>query len=95
YNIEHILGLNTLISERNDILDSTDCGYKIYEFGVILKKEKGVVQYKSLDYADMVKIQSLYKEWWNNNKNKSLETLQIEWQNGIKPIPDESEYIWK
>ena len=48
--------------------------YRIYNYGIIVKQDKsGNAILEPLTYDDMVIIEKMYVDWWNKNKEKSIE----------------------
>jgi len=93
--IEYILALNFLNNHYNEIEDSCLCAVPIYNFGIISRVNNDSVMYDTLSYSDMKDIQRIYREWWDANKNKSLDSLQKDWDNNIRPLDNDSSYCWK
>jgi hypothetical protein len=57
--------------------------------GSIVKgKENSPVTHK-----DMFEIQRVYRDWWEQNKDKSIEQLRLDWKNGNRPLAG-SIYHW-
>ncbi len=92
YVIELILARDKLkVSGQGDSLwvFSGDPQNYIFDSGVIVKKEGG-----PLTYRDMKKIAEIYRTWWKQNKNRSIEGLRDEWKNNVRPLTG-SDYFWK
>jgi hypothetical protein len=92
YVIELILARDKLkVSGQGDSLwvFSTDPQNYIYDSGIIAKKVGG-----PLTYRDMKKIAEIYRTWWKQNKNRSIEGLRDEWKTNVRPLTG-SDYFWK
>ena len=101
YNIDYILSkdsvetaINTW-SEDECFLhwDEITKPYRIYDYGIIVKldvNDKLILE--PLTHKDMVTIKKIYLDWWNGNKDKSIETLREEFRRGNKIL--QPPYVW-
>lgn len=92
YVIELILGRDRLLPTIHTPIiwilgDNMDI--YIYWHGIINYKDRR----KSFDLYDMKVIKQIYQEWWDKNKDRSIEKLRMDWENGIKPLTG-SDYKW-
>lgn len=101
YLIEFILSRDTIESVKHtwgadqnlSHWDETIKPYRIYEYGVIVKKDSnGNPMSDALTHDDMIVIKSFYSEWWRANKNKPFEVLREERKKGARILKDP--YIW-
>jgi hypothetical protein len=67
---------------------------EIYQYGVIVKVQKGNPIMKSLEIEDMIEIKKIYKKWWETNKLNSLKKLRENWRNKKRVLKGTS-YTWK
>ncbi len=58
--------------------------------GIIINK----ISLKPLSKDDMKEIKEKYLQWWDLNKNYSLEKIRIKWKAGDRPLSD-SNYLWE
>ena len=101
YLIDYILSkdsIETVIkywSDNEDFLhwEEKTKPYRIYNFGVIVKQdENGKPILEPLTHEDMVKIKKMYLDWWEQNKDKSIEILREEFRKGNKIL--QLPYVW-
>jgi hypothetical protein len=101
YNIDYILSrdsVETIMQTWDDNEDFVHWAertkpYRIYYFGVIVKQDdNGQSIFEPLTHEDMVIIKKMYSEWWEENKEKPIETLREEFKTGnrILKLP----YVW-
>ena len=93
--IEYVLCLDYLDKYRATILDSNFCAVPLLKYGLIFRTEDDTVFYEKLCYSDMLKIQKIYSDWWNENKNRPLDSLQKDWTENKKPLNVSCGYVWK
>ena len=68
---------------------------RIYEFGVIVKKEKsGQLKMEALTYNEVRDIKRIYEDWWEKNKNESMDELNKVWKQNKSPL-NNSSYSWQ
>lgn len=87
YVVELILARETLRDDKDCTFLLTEGDYA-YGWGVIMKDGKLV----SADELAHVKKQ--YLQWWEENRNKSLAALRVEWKKRIRPLTG-SEFHWR
>jgi len=91
YVIELILGrekLNTENSYKSQYLLDEPTNY-IYTRGLIIDEENRII-----NKEDLIKIRKIYAEWWEKNKDKTIEQLRNDWKKNIKPLSG-SKYHWE
>ena len=95
YIIELIIGREELSMDnpmnRNFMLG---CGGKsiknyLYINGVIVREDE-----QEIKFDDMKRIKQIYKNWWQKNKQNSLEELRKEWKQGNRPLSG-TFYQWR
>lgn len=91
YLVELILAKDTLEIdlESKKLLMSSD-NYIFWEGSVIPGLSDRIV---TADEA-LIEIQRYYRQWWNENKHKSLQQLRKEWKLGKRPL-NGSKYGWQ
>ncbi len=94
-DIEYILGLNYLTQNRHKITEKYMCSVPLYEYGVIVRNFNDSIDNDTLHYSDVVNIQQIYRNWWELNKNRPLDSLQKDWDNNIRPLNKECGYCWR
>ena len=101
YNIDYILSKDSIETVNKTWNDNEDFlhweeltkPYRIYNIGIIVKQDvnnKPILE--PLTHEDMVNIRKMYFDWWEKNKEKSIETLREEYrkENKILQLP----YVW-
>lgn len=67
--------------------------YRIYNLGIIVKQdENNKPILEPLSYKDMVNIKEMYLDWWEKNKEKSIEMLREDFRKGNKIL--KLPYVW-
>ena len=84
YMIEFILGTIKL----NDA-DIKQDKHMLFTRNIIIKSGDSA----DLKYADIINIKMIYSNWWEHNKNKSIEELRKDWANNKRPLSG-SKYRW-
>jgi hypothetical protein len=101
YVIDYILtkdsieSVNKTWGEDRDILHWEEIikPYRIYSIGVIVRQDEHEnLILKPLAHDDMVNIKKMYAAWWNENKDKPIETLRKEFRSGNKIL--KLPYVW-
>ena len=101
YYIDYILSMdsvetvNKIWNENEDFYhwEEITKPYRIYNAGVIVKQDgNNNPILEPLSHADMVNIKKMYTDWWEKNKEKSIETLREEFKNGNKIL--QLPYVW-
>jgi len=99
YNIDYILSKDSIetvmqtLSDNEDHWEEKTKSYRIYNIGVIVKKGKNnQLILEPLTHEDMINIKKMYFDWWEKNKNKSIETLREEFRKGNKIL--QLPYVW-
>jgi hypothetical protein len=70
-----------------------------YMIEIILSKEdKMLTEYNddgtcTVSIDDLVKVRRVYSDWWDRNKDKSIEQLRDDWKNGVRPLTG-TDYKW-
>jgi len=87
YYVELILSLDTT---ENQMLSSR------YDsrMGVIVPIEDKKPVFRALNYEELIDVKKLYQEWWSKSRNKSLQTLRLDWSKG-NSILDSSRFVWR
>ncbi|WP_455585701.1 hypothetical protein [Bacteroides sp.] len=93
YLIEFILSQDRIEVVKGNNWKEMISPYCIYKYGIIVtKNENNRPVLKPLTYKDMKLIKKMYRNWWEENKGKSIEVLRKEWKtNG--PVLS-GNYIW-
>ncbi|MBS1528367.1 MAG: hypothetical protein JST19_22160 [Bacteroidetes bacterium] len=61
----------------------------LFSRNIILKEPN----HEALKYTDMIKVKSLYENWWQHHRNKQIKDLIIAWNHGDRPL-FHSVYEW-
>jgi len=69
--------------------------YRIFEYGIIVKRINKIQILNPLYHTDMVEIKKIYLSWWENNKSKSIEQLRKEWIQNGSILNTDGNYLWK
>ena len=100
YYIDYILSKDSIETVNKDWEEPDDYhwaeitkSYRIYHIGVIVKQdENNKPILEPLTHEDMIKIKKMYSDWWEQNKDKSIETLRKEFRKGNKIL--KLPYVW-
>jgi len=93
YLIEFILSKDSIEAIKGVEWEQKIKPYRIYQYGVIVKKENNTPVLEPLNYDDMKELKEIYSKWWQLNKEKPLELLRKEWK-GNNLILNNSCYKW-
>jgi hypothetical protein len=100
YMIEIILSREEFVCDGKDFMFL--CSYDnhaYYSFLLFDKKEdKMLTEYNddgtcTVSIDDLVKVRRVYSDWWDRNKDKSIEQLRDDWKNGVRPLTG-TDYKW-
>ena len=98
--IEFILSKDTISPYDNRKLrlnewDEYIKKYRIFEYGIIVKRINKIQILNPLYHTDMVEIKKIYLSWWENNQSKSIEQLRKEWIQNGSILNTDGNYLWK
>ena len=88
YLIELILAKENFGSEIEN-----ENPYKIYKYAVIIKTDNNEKIMQPLVFDDMKKVKMIYIDWWDKNKNKSMDELRSDWKDNNRVL-NNSEFVW-
>lgn len=93
YTIELILGRDKLIPPQSEqdydwMLGPHSENY-IYPAGIIAKENRELI-----GTSDLAAVQRIYQDWWEKNKDKSIDVLRNGWTQDNRPL-SKSNYHWE
>lgn len=86
YVVELILGRDTLQDDK-DCTFLLGTGDYVYGHGLIMRGDNVIRA------TELAQVKQLYSRWWEENRNKGLSALRLEWKKFARPLSD-SKYHW-